>query len=451
MRGIGTVDGWVAARAGIAAPTGRRLDATGFRRRLQEYQLRRLRESLERAKRASPFYAQHLAGVVPGAIRSLGDIRHIPTLSGADLVAAGPEALCVAQGEISRIVTLESSGTTGQAKRLFFTDADLELTVDFFAKGMGTFTATGEAVLILLPGNRRAGIAELLARALRKIGAEPVLRNPADDVVATLELMERRGVACAVASPVQALALVRASEELRSGPPSRFRRFLLSTDYVPQALRESLERGWGCESVAYFGMSELGYGGGIECGARAGYHLYEGDFYAEVVDPASGTPLPDGVRGELVVTTLTRDGLPLIRYRTGDSTRIMEGDCPCGSPLRRMDAVRSRLGGVGKLRTGAELRLSDLDEALFAVPGLIDYKAALDAGADRDRLILKARVLPSRLSGSAARCRAALHSVEGIGEATARGLLELELSVAVESIGAVPVGGKRILEGCKGD
>jgi phenylacetate-coenzyme A ligase PaaK-like adenylate-forming protein len=120
-------------------------------------------------------------------------------------------------------------------------------------------------------------------------------------------------------------------------------------------------------------MTELGYGGGIECEEHQGYHIFESDFYAEIVNPETGVAVPEGTWGELLVTTLRRKGMPLIRYRTGDLTRLIPGSCRCGSALRRLDQIRARRGAEYLTKSGVPLRLSLVDEALFGMPGVVDF------------------------------------------------------------------------------
>jgi phenylacetate-coenzyme A ligase PaaK-like adenylate-forming protein len=142
----------------------------------------------------------------------------------------------------------------------------------------------------------------------------------------------------------------------------------------------------------HYGMTETGLGGGVECEARRGYHLREADLYVEVVEPNGTRPMPDGERGEVVVTTLTRTGMPLIRYRTGDLSRFIPGPCPCGTDLRTLERITGRAAGVVRTATGAGLSLAELDEVLFGLPGVLDFDATLLRGATGDTLVLDLRV-----------------------------------------------------------
>lgn len=151
---------------------------------------------------------------------------------------------------------------------------------------------------------------------------------------------------------------------------------LLSTDYVPSAIVSELGPAWGCQVYNHYGMTEMGGGGG-EYEAREGYHLREAGLYFEVIDPRTGEPLPDGETGELVFTTLTRKGMPLIRYLTGDVARLISEPCPCGSALRRLSIVNGRSDGRVDFGHGVVLTLPDMDEALFPLPGLLNYETRL--------------------------------------------------------------------------
>ncbi len=111
---------------------------------------------------------------------------------------------------------------------------------------------------------------------------------------------------------------------------------------LPGDLRSAMEASWGCRVLDHWGMTETCFGGGVECLSRCGYHLRELDLFIEILSPLTGMPVPEGELGEIVVTTLRREAMPLIRYRTGDAARWLEGPCPCGSPLRRLSPIEGR-------------------------------------------------------------------------------------------------------------
>lgn len=333
---------WLARRMGLAEVT-----PEGVR----SWQMAELRRTLAWARGASPFHARRLAGLDVESLQGPDDLARLPRMNGADLAAPG--LLAVSQNEVERVVSLPTSGTTGGTtgeggapKRLSFSEADLARTLDFFAVGMSTFTRPGDVALVLLPGRRQWGVADLLARALPRIGATSLAApegwTPAD----VPGLIRDLGARVLVAAPAQLAAQLERPVNIAGGA------VLSSAEPLDPDLRRALEGAWGCEVFDHWGMTETGYGGGVECAAHSGYHVRMADLLLEIVDPATGAPLPPsktGEPGEILVTTLGPRAMPLIRYRTGDAARLLPGPCPCGCPLPRLGPVPGRLGPDGTI------------------------------------------------------------------------------------------------------
>jgi phenylacetate-coenzyme A ligase PaaK-like adenylate-forming protein len=127
------------------------------------------------------------------------------------------------------------------------------------------------------------------------------------------------------------------------------RAVLSSGEPLSPDLRRTVETRFGCAVFDHYGLTETGFGGGVECAAHAGYHLREADLYVEICCPATSAPLPEGEPGEIVVTTLFRQAMPLVRYRTGDAAAMLPGPCPCGGPLRRLGPVAGRYDDTGRI------------------------------------------------------------------------------------------------------
>ncbi len=391
---------WLGRRMGLAP--GREPDPKSLAR----YQLRALGRVVDHVRQNSPFYRDRLAGLPSGFPARLEDLAELPFTTGADLRRDSLALLCLSQDRVVRVVTLPTSGTTARPKRLFFSDQDLELTLDFFHHGMSTLVAPGQCVLILLPGTTPDSVGDLLARGLARLGARGVAHGPVADPGQALREAEACRADCVAGIPVQVLALAEhpGAEKLQG----QIRSVLLTTDYVPRSLAARVRKAWACEVFEHFGMTETGLGGGVDCQAHQGYHLRGADLYCEVVDPASGAPLPPGQEGELVVTTLTREAMPLVRYRTGDLGRLLEGPCPCGGFTPRLDRVRGRLANRLDLGQGRVLPMWKLDEALFRVPGLLDYRAGLAPGQKGPRLSLTVRAAAGKEFGLAKEVQQAL-------------------------------------------
>ncbi|HQE92039.1 MAG TPA: AMP-binding protein [Anaerolineae bacterium] len=401
---------WIARKIGVSRLT---------REALADYQLARLQETLAWVRERSRFYREHLAAA-PSHLETLDDWAMWPFTTATDIQDDALRFVCVSQSDIARVVTLDTSGTTGAPKRLYFTAADQELTVDFFQAGMSTFTVPGDRVLILLPCARPGSVGDLLAQAVVRIGAEGIRHGPVQDVRATLNLLARERVTGLVGTPVQVLALARFPEQ----PQYLMLRFaLLTTDHVSQALAAAVEAAWGCTVYNHYGMTEMGLGGGVDCVARRGYHLREADLYFEIVDPNTGQPLPDGDEGEIVFTTLTRQGMPLVRYRTGDLGRFVPAPCPCGTLLKTLTHITHRRDNVVQLPTGDTLALAGLDEVLFALEGVVDFTAVYEPG------VLTLTLATYRSGTIVPEAQAALLASPVIARAVGGGALRLEVNV----------------------
>lgn len=357
---------WIAGKIGCVP------DAFN-RHTLATYQLRQLRQTVARCRARSPFYRQQLAPF-PETPTSLQAWQTYPFTTAEDLRQNPLSFLCVSQSDIERVVTLDTTGTSGPPKRLCFSAADQELTRDFFQVGMSTFTAPGDRVLILLPCERPGSVGDLLAQSLDRLGAHSIRHGLAYDVAETQRVLHKSRANVVVGVPIQVLALVRTAGSVQQ-PQPRLKSVLLTTDHVPDAIVQAVEAAWGCTVYNHYGMTEMGLGGAVECQARSGYHLREADLYVEIVDPLTGAPLPDGETGEIVFTTLTRTAMPLLRYRTGDISRFLPEPCPCGSQLHRLEKVRYRWPNRLPMGHDQFLTMADLDEALFALDDVLDFVA----------------------------------------------------------------------------
>ncbi|MDR2771172.1 MAG: AMP-binding protein, partial [Clostridiales Family XIII bacterium] len=308
------------------------------------YQLAMLRRTLQTAKEDSPFYAKRLSEIdIPREITCLADLRKIPFTTETDLRENGLFMLCVPQRDVSRIVTLHTSGSAGKPKRVYFTEEDQELTVDFFHYGMRVMTDETDLLLILLPCARPGSVGDLLRRGLARGGTAsipygPVPRDDASADKEVLALIRERKVSAIVGGPVEISRLAR------SGPDcaASIRSVLLSTEYVSDENRRTIEECWDCKVFEHYGTTESGLGGAMACPVREGYHPREADLIFEIIDSESGCVLPDGAWGEVVFTTVTRRAMPFIRYRIGDLGRWLPAPCGCGSALKRLDKIADR-------------------------------------------------------------------------------------------------------------
>lgn len=346
----GIVDGWLMQHCGAAS-----LDE--LERCVQACQLHALRRSLAYVMQHSPFYRRHLANcsVQPEAIHTLTEWSHVPLTRGAD-ISCWEDLLCISKGDVARVVTLHTSGTTGPPKRLCFSERDLHNTQDFFRAGMGQLVTAGETVLVLLPGSDRPhGVADVLRQALAAAHIQVIAGHLPLSVHSLQQTFQTHTVHCIVAAPSQ-LNILRearaAAHRAHDTGWNHVHSLLTSGEALDPYMAEVLQREWNCRVLDHYGLTEAGYGGGVECLARQGYHVRELDIFVEIVDIHTGQPLPVGQTGEVVLTTLDREAMPLLRYATGDVAVLFAGPCACGSPLRRLGRIQGRL-----MRHGQEVQV----------------------------------------------------------------------------------------------
>ena len=307
---------------------------------LSRYQLERLRELVDYVRERSPFYRRLLNAFAGRDLNRLNDLEGLPFTTSRDLQADPLQFLCVSRGEIERVVSLPPASPGVAPKRLHFTREELERTVDFFHHGMSTLVGNGERVGILLPGDTPDSVGDLLSRGLRRLSVDTHILGPVLNPDQTATFIRTKKLSCLVGLPNQILTLARLPGG--SGLAEWISSVLLCSEAAPDTLVQELKKSWDCIVLMHYGLTEAAYLGGVECRAEHGYHLCEADLLVEIIDPQTGKAQPEGETGEVVVTTLTRSAMPLIRYRTGDLSRLLPGTCPCGSILKRLDRVDRR-------------------------------------------------------------------------------------------------------------
>ena len=324
------------------------------RKEIEAVQLQKLNRLLLREKERAGFYRD-----LPDHLDRLSDLKNLPFTTEADLSRNAASLLLTSQADISRILSDATSGTTGLPKRVFYTDSDLENTVRLYMAGLGELIFPGDRVMICFPFSGPNGLGELIAEAIDRLGATPLKLGTALSYGELSAVMDTEQPAAYVGMPVPLLGLLRCCGR-RS-----LRRALVSGDACPESVLTACEELLGSRLFPHYGSREMGMAGAVTCQAHAGMHLRENHIIAEIISP-EGIPLPPGEVGELVITTIGMEALPLIRYRTGDYTSILPTPCPCGSETVRLGPIRRKNEGFD---------LCDIDEAVFAFPEVVDCKA----------------------------------------------------------------------------
>lgn len=352
------LDSWIETIEGIPHLT---------RENLEQLQLRRLNEMLKRLKDRGGFYKDY-----PEKLDSLADLQKLPFTTAEDLSAHPGKFLLTSQSEVSRVISGATSGTTGPAKRVFYTEKDTEQTIGLFTAGISEMLAAGEKCFIAFPFTGPFGLGDLIAQAVERLGGIPIRAGFGQTFGEMLDLLKETQPETYIGFPVTLLSLLQ-----MYGENFPVKRALVSGDACPAGVMEELEMALGSKLYPHYGSRECGLGGAVTCPAFEGMHLRENHIIPEIIDE-QGNVLPEGEYGELVLTTIGADAMPLIRYRTGDFTRILP-PCKCGGITKRLDTVSRREG---------ELSIEELDSQLFRISGLADYRASFDG-----RLIIEARTL----------------------------------------------------------
>ena len=339
------------------------------RKQLEELQLERLKWTVDYCYRNVPFYTKKLdeAGVTADSIKSLDDIRRIPPTTKADLRDNYPFGLFAKpMKEIVRIHA--SSGTTGKPTVVGYTAHDLDMWSDCVARIVMAAGATSDDIVQISFGYGMFTGALGLHYGLEKIGAT-VVPNSSGNTEKALMFMRDFGTTALVATPSYAMHMCDMAQKLEfpMSAYSKLRLGLFGSEGCTPEMRSEIEKGWNLFATDNYGMSELmGPGVSGECEERCGLHFNEDYFLPEIVDAETLEPKDEGEYGELLVTTLTKEGIPLLRYRTRDITRLNYEPCKCGRTHVRMDKVQGRSDDMLKSR-GVNVFPSQIESALIAM------------------------------------------------------------------------------------
>lgn len=342
------LDGWIRRQEGVQDLE---------RKQIEEIQLRKLNILLKREKERGGFYR-----FLPDRLDTLEDLCRLPFTTEKDLIREGHRMVLTSQSGIERVRSQETSGTAGKAKRVYYSAKDNERTVSFFAAGLSELVFPGEKVMVCMPFSGNRGLGELIAEAVGRLKGIPLAAGTGRSYGELLDILDVERPQVFVGMPVPLLSL------LRLRPENSLVRALVSADACPDTVRKEIEARLGTRLYPHYGSREIGLGGAVTCPAFEGMHLRENDLIAEIVDE-EGRVLPRGEWGELVLTSIEADAMPLIRYRTGDITRILPEPCPCGSAVIRLDRVRRRSRCTA---------MEKLDDRMFQYEEVVDYRMRME-------------------------------------------------------------------------
>ena len=348
---------------------------------LERLQLQRLQDTVARVAARVPFYQQKFAEscVRPEDIQSLADLRRLPFTTTADLRANYPTGLlAVSYDETLRLHT--SSGTTGKPKALFFSRQDVNNSAELCAR---SFVMTGVTRKDVFQNMMTYGLftgALVTHYGAEKVGCLVIPAGPGNSERQVLLMQDFRTTLIHI-TPSYALYLASFLEQHGIDPRRdlALRKAFVGAEPYTEETRAKIEHGLGLDVYNSYGLSEMnGPGVAFECEHKHGMHLWEDHFLIEILNPETGEAVPDGQPGELVLTTLCREAMPLLRYRTRDVTSLISEPCPCGRTHRRLNRITGRSDDMLIVR-GVNIYPQQIERVLMAQPGIgRNYLIALD-------------------------------------------------------------------------
>lgn len=395
---------------------------------IDRFRCYRLKKIVNYAVRNSELYKERLCSA--GGINSIEDIRKLPFTTASDLRHRPYKMMCITMGGVVRTFAHFTTGTTGMPKRIMFSESDISRIRRNMRGVIGEMLTDagldpkGSHLGIYLPDvGRPLSMAGMIAEAGEDLGCTSYKGSCADIAEEQLTEIETEKPDVLMGSAFRIWRIVKSGIETERLSGLDVKAILITSEYMPQAMRKEIEKAFGAEVFHHYGMTEPGFAIGVECGRHAGYHYNEADLLFEIVDPVTGENLPDGHEGELVLTTLNRQAQPLIRYRTGDIASITHDPC-CGA-LSSIGLLTKRIGLTYELKNGKEIYSSVTDEALYCLEDMLDYRIYLSDESGIDHLRCEAECIGDKESFDE-RVKEALMGIEAIKDAVCSGALTID-------------------------
>ena len=353
--------------------------------RMNEYQKEIIFRLLKDIKDRSPFYSKKFADIDLASMSTQEEFETLPFTDKGDLRDAYPLGLAaVPDKEIVRIHS--SSGTTGTPVVIPYTARDVEDWAVMFERCYRMAGITEGDRIQITPGYGlwTAGIG--FQAGCERLGAMAIPMGPGN-TEKQLKMMEDLGTTVLTATSSYALLLAEEIKKRGIKDRLKLRKGVIGSERWGEKMREEIAADLGVEFYDIYGLTEIyGPGIGISCDYRNGIHMWDDYLYFEIIDPKTGKTVPDGTVGELVITTLRKEGAPLIRYRTHDLTRIIPGECPCGSRFPRIDIIVGRTDDMVKVK-GCNMFPAQFDEVLATIEGASsEYQVMIDHLMGKDEI-----------------------------------------------------------------
>jgi phenylacetate-CoA ligase len=363
---------------------------------LDALQLARLRTQLARVYVNVPLYRRKFdeVGFRPEQLETLDGLRRVPFTVKDDLRSAYPFGMfAVPLRDIVRVHS--SSGTTGQVSVVGYTRGDLERWSELMARTLACAGATADDVVQVAYGYGLFTGGLGAHYGSERLGAMTIPVS-GGNTARQVQILRDFGVTVLACTPSYALLIAETAAsmgiDVRSLP---LRVGVFGAEPWSEAMRTQIEAAMGITAVDIYGLSEvMGPGVACECSQQNGLHVFEDHFIIEIVDPATLEPVEDGRQGEVVFTTLTKEGIPVIRYRTRDISRMVPGRCECGRTFRRVERVTGRTDDMLIIR-GVNVYPSQIEQVLMGIPGVAPhYQVVLGKRGSMDTVEVQVEVGP---------------------------------------------------------
>jgi phenylacetate-CoA ligase len=369
---------------------------TMSREQLENVQLERLKDLLGRVYSNVDLYREKFddAGFDPASVTSLDDLKHVPFTVKDDLRAAFPYGMfAVPLRDIVRVHS--SSGTTGQITVVGYTKGDIDRWADLMARTYACAGATADDVIQVTYGYGLFTGGLGAHYGSERLGALTIPVS-GGNTKRQVQILKDFGTTVLACTPSYALLIAETANEMGIDPhelPLRIGVF--GAEPWSESMRVQIEAALGVRAQDIYGLSEvLGPGVAAECVHQHGLHVFEDHFLIEIVDPATLQPVPDGQVGEVVFTTLTKEGIPVVRYRTRDISRIIPEQCECGRTFRRMERVTGRSDDMLIIR-GVNVYPSQIEQVLVSIPDVAPhYQVVLTKRGSMDYVEVHVEVAP---------------------------------------------------------
>lgn len=358
---------------------------------LEELQVERLKKTIENAKNA-PFYKERLSGVNPEDITSAADIESLPFTTKDDLRSQYPYGMLTRS--LDEFVRLHaSSGTTGTPTAVFYTQNDLDTWADLMARSMHCCGCRKSDVLQNMSGYGLFTGGLGIHYGSERLG---MLTVPAGAGNTKRQIKLIRDFNVSVLHIIPSFALYFAQKVQEEGFDTKdmpWKIALIGAEPHTEEARQKIEEMMHIKAYNSYGLSEMnGPGVAFECTHQNGMHIWEDAYIVEIIDPETGKHVEEGEIGELVMTTITREGMPIIRYRTRDLTRFIPGECDCGRTHRRIDRIAGRADDMMILK-GVNIYPMQIEQCLMGMPEVgQNYLIELVTEGVTDQLKVKVEV-----------------------------------------------------------